>query len=455
MPMREILLIEDMASQALFITRLLGLAFPDAAVRHERTLADGMRFATDEAPQIILCDLGLSDSAGTATIEQLRAAVPHIPIIAMTSGDRHGLECLMVGADDFLDKQDLDKPGSLQRAFTFTLTRWYRQAETKYLSQHDHLTALLTRAAVEHRYLRLLSNAREADYTVGVVLADLNYFKAVNDAYGHETGDQVLIEFGAAFENSFRDFDIVGRWGGDEFVAVVALPDPDRMEVIASRLQTIQVGYGEPGKSQHALTATYGTATAPARSSPQLDTLLRLADQQLLEAKRGRSADQAPAVPEPQEPTSRHRILLIEDNEMDVIRATQALKESEIPVALTAVTRAEEAQDLLHGGPSFDLILLDLNLPGMGGHEFLEWVKAEPEHQRTPVVILTSSSMERDTDAAWAAGTAAYLTKSQSLRNLTEDIDEMLRFYFRLSHLPAQDRRGAPAAQATPHDQDL
>lgn len=110
MPMREILLIEDMASQALFITRLLGLAFPDAAVRHERTLADGMRFATDEAPQIILCDLGLSDSAGTATIEQLRAAVPHIPIIAMTSGDRHGLECLMVGADDFLDKQDLDKP---------------------------------------------------------------------------------------------------------------------------------------------------------------------------------------------------------------------------------------------------------------------------------------------------------------------------------------------------------
>lgn len=282
----HVLMIEDVDSQAHFISGRVLATFPDATLRREATLREGIEAAGQDPPQVVLCDLGLPDSSGTATIEKLRHAVPNSPIIAMTSGDKHGLECLMVGADDFLDKQDMKRPGAVERSFTFTLTRWYQQAEVQYLAQHDYLTSLLTRAAVEHRYLRLLSNAREAGYSLGVVVCDLNHFKSVNDCCGHEAGDRILKEFAAGFEDSFRQLDIVGRWGGDEFLAVVALPDPEKMNLILTRLQGLTVEYHDPLGERRSIGASYGSAIVAAEESPQLESLIRTADASLLEAKR-------------------------------------------------------------------------------------------------------------------------------------------------------------------------
>jgi len=434
----EVLLIEDDPSDVRLIASEIRRAYPTALIRDRPTLEQGIELVLSQTPQIIMCDLGLPDSSGPATIERLRRVVVNVPIVAMTTGDRHGAACVKAGADDFLDKQDLITPTAVQRTLNFTLLRWNRQADLERLAHYDDLTSLLTRAAAEHRYLRLLSNAREADYLVAVILADLNYFKSINDSYGHDAGDQVLRAYANAFDEQFRQLDVVSRWGGDEFVAILALADAEDLAPILARLQRVEVELTTPDRHQIRMTASYGSATVRARMSPRLDDLVRAADRYLLQAKRDRPGVDHGSHPRPGGSNSlgTPRILVVEDNEMDALHTGQALEECAFNVDVTFVDRAEAAREMLDAGQHFDLILLDLGLPGIPGHEFLQWLRAEGQYHRTPVAILTSSSLQDDADAAWAAGASAFLTKSQSLRSLKLDLDELLHFYCELVKLP-------------------
>ncbi|MCB0918776.1 MAG: response regulator [Actinobacteria bacterium] len=132
-------------------------------------------------------------------------------------------------------------------------------------------------------------------------------------------------------------------------------------------------------------------------------------------------------------------ILLIEDNQMDALRTIQALNETHFLNEVRCVSRAEDAQQLLLSGEQFDLILLDLSLPGMSGQEFLSWVKAEPELRRTPVVVLSSSEADQDIARAYDTGVSAYLVKPVSLAKLTESVSTLGVFYFEMVVLPPND----------------
>jgi CheY-like chemotaxis protein len=137
--------------------------------------------------------------------------------------------------------------------------------------------------------------------------------------------------------------------------------------------------------------------------------------------------------------------LLVEDNPADVKITQRALKESGTPVDLLVVRDGREAVDyLLRQGPhagadgwrSPDLILLDLNLPGMTGREVLERVRGTPRLRTVPVIVLTTSRRQEDVHDMYAAGANTYIEKPQEFGRFVEVLRTIERYWLDTALLP-------------------
>ncbi|HQO66025.1 MAG TPA: GGDEF domain-containing protein, partial [Spirochaetales bacterium] len=113
-----------------------------------------------------------------------------------------------------------------------------KSLELDYISKTDQLTGLGNRRYLAERYAE--AKARMMRYGEGsaIIMADLDYFKALNDNYGHEEGDKVLKEASRRFSESLRSEDSLCRWGGEEFVALISYATLDAALESAKRLQS-------------------------------------------------------------------------------------------------------------------------------------------------------------------------------------------------------------------------
>lgn len=141
------------------------------------------------------------------------------------------------------------------------------------------------------------------------------------------------------------------------------------------------------------------------------------------------------------------RVLLVEDSPSDVRLFQLAASEGGPPCHLHICANAEEAWSDLrtsetHGEPPPDLVLLDLNLPGMSGRELLSCIRADPELERTPVVILTSSSAEEDVNECYRLGANCFVTKPVQLEEFIYVVQTLLRFWSEVAELPPPSRGG-------------
>ena len=112
-------------------------------------------------------------------------------------------------------------------------------SRTKTENMKDHLTGLLTRKAFSDEVKRIESAYERIKTQYAVVFFDLDYFKKLNDTYGHECGDVVLSTFGKILNKSVREHDIVGRYGGEEFVAIIHFNLNRELLQFLKRIKTI------------------------------------------------------------------------------------------------------------------------------------------------------------------------------------------------------------------------
>lgn len=139
------------------------------------------------------------------------------------------------------------------------------------------------------------------------------------------------------------------------------------------------------------------------------------------------------------------RILLVEDNPADARLTREMLRESKVRNDLLVARDAEEAERMLGlAGEATevhrpDLVLLDLNLPGMSGHELLAELKDHPELRRIPVVVLTSSEAEEDIQKSYDRYANAYVTKPVGLDEISKVVRALDDFWFEVVRL-ADDR---------------
>jgi two-component system, cell cycle response regulator len=233
--------------------------------------------------------------SGLELVGDLRAMDPrvHYPVILIgTAADEEDVaRGLLAGADDFLYDngrvQELRARIRVQlrnKRFHDALERVRNERDTlRRDSQTDPLTGLLNRRSLQAE----VTSRCQAKERFGVLFMDLDHFKSVNDRYGHEMGDRVLVAVAAVLKAGLRPGDLVGRYGGEEFVGIVAGAGPESARLVAERLRQSVEAMLPPKAGPSALTISIGTTVFdPRQSDERSEELLHRADMALYAAKR-------------------------------------------------------------------------------------------------------------------------------------------------------------------------
>ncbi len=151
----------------------------------------------------------------------------------------------------------------------------------------DPLTELSNRRAMEWDLPRQIQNARSYSTALSLIMLDVDYFKSVNDNYGHQVGDRVLQLLAARLQHNLRLQDTLFRYGGEEFVIVLSQTDSQEAQIVAKRLRRL-VGdqpFNIDGTLALQITISLGLASLNAEDDLKGESLLRRADHNLLRAK--------------------------------------------------------------------------------------------------------------------------------------------------------------------------
>jgi diguanylate cyclase (GGDEF)-like protein len=191
---------------------------------------------------------------------------------------------LEVAGDSFTEEQRLNAASlTAQAVVALENARLHGMVERQALV--DGLTGLANRRACSEALQAETARAERLETPLCVVLADLDEFKDVNDAYGHAVGDEVLRAFAGVLRETLRDSDVAGRWGGEEFLLLLPGADEEGAAQLAERVRAALSGREIPGAAGLSVTASFGVAEYEPQSS--IEQLVAAADRALYRAKRG------------------------------------------------------------------------------------------------------------------------------------------------------------------------
>jgi two-component system cell cycle response regulator len=199
-------------------------------------------------PDVILLDVEMPVLDGHATLSRLKAdpQLKDIPVVFLTGmvDTADVVTGLQLGAHDYLRKP-FEANELMARVSAALRTKWLqdelrtRNAELDRVSRIDMLTNIYNRRHLDEHLRQVISSARRHDRTIGVLLVDIDHFKEVNDEHGHLAGDAVLVEVAGRLEQAMRTEDALGRWGGEEFLAVLTDTPPEGVRTMAERLRQV------------------------------------------------------------------------------------------------------------------------------------------------------------------------------------------------------------------------
>jgi len=151
----------------------------------------------------------------------------------------------------------------------------------------DDLTNAYNRRHFFEQGKREISRAKRSGHALSVIIADLDHFKDINDAWGHEAGDQALQEASRRFKEQLRSADLFGRHGGEEFAILLPETPPDQACLVAERLKNAidSTPIIQNGASEFKLTASLGVAGVDRIAEETIEDLIRAADRAMYQAK--------------------------------------------------------------------------------------------------------------------------------------------------------------------------
>lgn len=237
------------------------------------------------SPDMILIDVHMSACSGP----ELAALIRHheywvgLPIVYLTT-EREGegpLRETEWGAEDFIVKPISD--AHLVAAVRMRATRARRLAD---MLSKDHLTGLLRHTGVKEAMDKELVRARRSGKPLCVVMADIDHLAQLNGAHGHAIGDEVIRELAHLLRNRLRKSDVIGRYGGEEFVAVLSECDAMTalgiMNDVRERFSTLS--FGKEGRD-FSCTLSAGIASLTPHAQAAVDDLLQTVSGALHQAK--------------------------------------------------------------------------------------------------------------------------------------------------------------------------
>ena len=258
----------------------------------------------EEPPHLILLDVMMPGLDGHQVARRIKddETLPFIPIILVTALNEaedvvQGLES---GADDYISKpynfRELEARVRAMLRIKFLqdeLDLKNRELELankrlKKLSITDGLTELFNHRHVHQLLHDEFERSARTGEAVAVAMMDLDRFKNINDTYGHPTGDVILYETARIIKETAREIDMPGRYGGEEFIAILPGTEEEAAAHFAERVRQAVEGYVfRDGATEIRMTVSCGVASFPAPGVDAPEALLKAADEALYQAKHG------------------------------------------------------------------------------------------------------------------------------------------------------------------------
>lgn len=295
-PPGNILVIDDSDSVRKKIKSILKKAQLVEYCFEAKSGLDGFKMLMEKKVDLVICDVVMPVFDGFKFLisKSQRSEFDEIPVIMLTSEEdvSKKIKGLEQGASDYVTKP-FDE-GELIARVKVHLKIKYLQDELrqknvllKELSGTDELTQMNNRRRFMEHFTNEFARARRYKHSLSFVMFDVDYFKQINDRYGHLVGDRVLIEVAVVMKKSMRAADIIGRYGGEEFTLLLpetnlqgALPYAERIRK-EIELHNFPLNDSDTMK----LTVSGGIAAFPETLAETVDDLLRKADEALYRAK--------------------------------------------------------------------------------------------------------------------------------------------------------------------------
>lgn len=246
-----------------------------------------------DAPRLIILDRNMPGLEGLEVCRRLRkkeTTNPGYVILLTGRGDKSDVvEGLEAGANDYIAKpydnaELLARIRVGQRMLELQASLLETQALLAHQATHDALTGILNRRAILEQLARELARALRQGVSLSIGMCDIDHFKEINDRFGHQAGDDVLAAFARCLQANLREYDYVGRYGGEEFLIIATASTAQDDDGLYERLRQ-QVAALEVKTKAGNISVTVSIGAAAGTGKSTVDALLAEADAALYRAK--------------------------------------------------------------------------------------------------------------------------------------------------------------------------
>ena len=263
-----------------------------ARVLTASSASEGIGHLIDGPIDVAIVKVEIPGEGGLAVLRHLRSEGGQTPVLMLSLVDDANARCIAFGqgCDDYLVKPvpPSEIVARVQRRVELHKALLAAKADAERLHElavTDGLTQIANHRHFQDRLREEFRRAQRYDDPLALILVDLDHFKNVNDNFGHQVGDQVLLAVAGCVKAAVRETDFVARYGGEEFAVLLpkthlagALTVAER---IAAEMQKVKAG-----PSGLKVTASFGVSGFPGRSVNTFEQLVRTADEALYRAKR-------------------------------------------------------------------------------------------------------------------------------------------------------------------------
>ena len=415
-----ILLVEDTPEDALLAKSVLGQA--NYEVIHAETAEEARRIMLQKHISMVILDLLLEDSDGRDFLIELKSnqITENIPAIILSSkkDTPTKTECLALGANAYFEKP-LDPDLLLATISAHLNMSQKHQMESRY----DTLTELPNRVAFKEEYTRTLASLERKNmkyFSLGII--DFDYFKQINDKYGHGVGDKVLKYTARFIKKNLRKTDVMARWGGEEFVILFPNTNSAGAKQALDKVRTQLKKQPFIVSDDITIPINISGGIVTVTESNPIEAALSEADNYLYKAKetgRDMVLTEADSVLE-----ITKEIILVDHEDMTAEFIGNRLEEE--GYALKRFVSGLEALGAIGEKPP-TLIIANVLVPDMDGIELLKKLRQTEGLEETPIIMLTAIGNEKDIALGLNSGANDYIVKPFSATELVARIDRLLR----------------------------
>jgi two-component system cell cycle response regulator len=284
----SILVIDDSAD----VHRLLAARLKSEGLQITcvKTGEEGLAYLHENRPTVILLDLVMPGLDGFEVLRRIKdsSKTMDIPVIVLSglSSPQDKVTAFDLGAVDYICKPfDLTELRVRVRS-AVRLSRLLTMLSQR--AQIDGLTGLYNRAHFDARWREVVSSAGRRSRPLALAVLDCDFFKSINDTYGHPAGDAVLVGIGAALQKACRASDVPCRFGGEEFCLIMPDTGPEDALLVCDRIRLTMSDLVWPRHPERKVTVSIGiVGSASAGAHENAAHWLELADKNLYKAKQG------------------------------------------------------------------------------------------------------------------------------------------------------------------------